>query len=347
MTRVVVVTGGSAGVGRACAEMFARRGDRVALLARGQAGLDGAVAAIEASGRPRHRVPDRRGRLRAGREGRDPGRGGARADRRVGQRRDDLGARHLRRHRARRVPPGHRGHLPGLRLRHASRAGPDAPAQPGRDRAGRLRARLPRHPAAVRLLRRQARHPGLPRLVAHRAARRAQRCQRDDGADARAEHAAVRLGAVPAAAPAAAGAADLPARGRGARGGVRRGPPPSPGVLGGRPRPSGPLRRTRSPRRCSTATWPAPASRGSRSTSPRTPTVRTTCSTPGDAGRDHGAHGRFDARAHAAQPPALAVAAPRDRGRGRGWRPPVPGSSLRPRRVAAADSARLRTASAG
>ena len=50
MTRVVVVTGASAGVGRASAEMFARRGDRVALLARGQAGLDGAVAAIEAAG---------------------------------------------------------------------------------------------------------------------------------------------------------------------------------------------------------------------------------------------------------------------------------------------------------
>jgi NAD(P)-dependent dehydrogenase (short-subunit alcohol dehydrogenase family) len=50
MTRVVVVTGASAGVGRASAEMFARRGDRVALLARGQAGLDRAVATIEAAG---------------------------------------------------------------------------------------------------------------------------------------------------------------------------------------------------------------------------------------------------------------------------------------------------------
>ena len=47
MTRVVVVTGASAGVGRASAQLFARRGDRVALLARGRAGLDGAVAAIE------------------------------------------------------------------------------------------------------------------------------------------------------------------------------------------------------------------------------------------------------------------------------------------------------------
>ena len=50
MTRVVVVTGASAGVGRAVATEFARRGDRVALLARGQAGLDGAAAGVEAAG---------------------------------------------------------------------------------------------------------------------------------------------------------------------------------------------------------------------------------------------------------------------------------------------------------
>ena len=68
--------------------------------------------------------------------------------------------------------------------------------------------------------------------LAHRAAGRAQRCQRDDGADARAEHAAVRLGALPAAAQGAAGAADLPARGGCAGGRVRRRPPPSAGVLG-------------------------------------------------------------------------------------------------------------------
>jgi NAD(P)-dependent dehydrogenase (short-subunit alcohol dehydrogenase family) len=48
--RVVVVTGASGGIGRATAQRFAARGDRVALLARGARGLDGARRDVEASG---------------------------------------------------------------------------------------------------------------------------------------------------------------------------------------------------------------------------------------------------------------------------------------------------------
>ncbi|MGZ4640484.1 MAG: SDR family oxidoreductase, partial [Actinomycetes bacterium] len=49
-SKVVVVTGASAGVGRATAIEFGRRGDKVALLARGQRGLDAAAKEVEAAG---------------------------------------------------------------------------------------------------------------------------------------------------------------------------------------------------------------------------------------------------------------------------------------------------------
>jgi len=47
---VVVITGASAGVGRAVARQFARHGARIGLLARGRAGLDGARRDVESLG---------------------------------------------------------------------------------------------------------------------------------------------------------------------------------------------------------------------------------------------------------------------------------------------------------
>ncbi len=55
--RVVVVTGASGGIGRATAEAFGRCGDRVALLARGEAGLDAAAERIRAEGGSALTVP--------------------------------------------------------------------------------------------------------------------------------------------------------------------------------------------------------------------------------------------------------------------------------------------------
>jgi NAD(P)-dependent dehydrogenase (short-subunit alcohol dehydrogenase family) len=48
--RVVVVTGASAGVGRAVARAFAARGDRVALVARGETGLDAVADEVRSAG---------------------------------------------------------------------------------------------------------------------------------------------------------------------------------------------------------------------------------------------------------------------------------------------------------
>lgn len=48
---VAVLTGGTAGIGRATVREFAAHGYDVAILARGQAGLDGAVADVERTGR--------------------------------------------------------------------------------------------------------------------------------------------------------------------------------------------------------------------------------------------------------------------------------------------------------
>ncbi len=50
MTQNVVITGASAGIGRATAQLFGQRGANVALLARGTAGLEGAARDVEAGG---------------------------------------------------------------------------------------------------------------------------------------------------------------------------------------------------------------------------------------------------------------------------------------------------------
>ncbi|MDX1532350.1 MAG: SDR family NAD(P)-dependent oxidoreductase, partial [Rhodothermales bacterium] len=55
--RVVVVTGGTAGVGRATVRAFAANGDDVAILARGQDGLEGARREVEAMGRRALAIP--------------------------------------------------------------------------------------------------------------------------------------------------------------------------------------------------------------------------------------------------------------------------------------------------
>ena len=78
--QVVVITGASAGVGRATAREFARRGARVGLLARGLDGLEGARRDVEALGGAALAIPDRRRRGRGGRGRGRAGRARARPD---------------------------------------------------------------------------------------------------------------------------------------------------------------------------------------------------------------------------------------------------------------------------
>jgi NAD(P)-dependent dehydrogenase (short-subunit alcohol dehydrogenase family) len=57
MTQTVVITGASAGIGRATARLYGQRGANVGLIARGQAGLDGAVRDVENAGGKALAVP--------------------------------------------------------------------------------------------------------------------------------------------------------------------------------------------------------------------------------------------------------------------------------------------------
>jgi NAD(P)-dependent dehydrogenase (short-subunit alcohol dehydrogenase family) len=57
MTQTVVITGASAGIGRATARLYGQRGANVGLIARGQAGLDGAARDVEDAGGKALAVP--------------------------------------------------------------------------------------------------------------------------------------------------------------------------------------------------------------------------------------------------------------------------------------------------
>ena len=154
---VVVVTGASAGIGRAAAVEFGRHGAKVALLARGRAGLEGAKARDRGGGRGGPGAADRRRRLRAGRRRCGGDRRGARADRRLGERRHDHDLRRVRRDRSGRVPARDGGHVSRHRLGDEGGLGADAASGPGLGGARRLGAGVPGYPLAGAVLWRQAR----------------------------------------------------------------------------------------------------------------------------------------------------------------------------------------------
>ena len=215
MAQVVVVTGASAGVGRATVRAFARRGASIGLLARGRRRPGGASrrsrswGAVRSRSRPTSPTPTQ---VEAAADG---GRGGVRADRRLGQQRDGLGLLA----RSRRWSP--RSSAASTEVTYLGTVYGTLAA---------LRRMLPRDRGTIVQVGSALAYRGIPLQSAYCGAKHAiqgfcdsLRCELihdgsrrppDDGADAGAEHAAVRLGQEPAAAQGAAGAADLPARGR-------------------------------------------------------------------------------------------------------------------------------------
>ena len=167
--KVVVVTGASAGVGRAVVQRFAADGARLALIARDAEALEEARAEAERLGATAAAFPldvaDAEAVFSAARE----------IESRLGpidiwinnamvtvfSKLWDLDPRG--------VPARHRGHLFRLCLRHDGCAAAHAPQGPRHNRPGRIGPGLSRHPAAIPLLRGQARRARLHRFAQDRA----------------------------------------------------------------------------------------------------------------------------------------------------------------------------------
>ncbi|WIB36159.1 SDR family NAD(P)-dependent oxidoreductase [Curtobacterium sp. MCJR17_043] len=214
MTRVAVVTGGSAGLGRATVRELAARGWDVAVLARGEDGVRAAVAEVEAAGQrglalvadvaDRQAVEDAADRVEAELGPIDLWVNGvmvgvfgrfldtAPEDFERATQVDYLGFVNGTRAALTRMVPRDSGHVIQVGSALGSRG----------------------IPPAGRLLRVEARDRRVHRVGRLRAHRAGQQGADQPGGHAGPQHDPVRVGAVLAPAPRAAGRADLPARGR-------------------------------------------------------------------------------------------------------------------------------------
>jgi NAD(P)-dependent dehydrogenase (short-subunit alcohol dehydrogenase family) len=205
--QVVVITGASAGVGRATARAFGQRRAQVGLLARGRDGLEAAKREIEISGGEGFVFPldvANPEQVEAAAQAVEENLGPIdvwinNAMTSVFSPVKEMNAEELKRV----TEVTYLGHVYGTlsALRRMLR----------RDRAGRFRAGLSRYSAASRLLRCQACDSRFYGFAALRAAARSQQCSCHDGADARAQYAAVFLGEKPITQQAATCAALLSA----------------------------------------------------------------------------------------------------------------------------------------
>ena len=204
VSEVVVITGASAGVGRATARKFARHGARIALLARGTDGLEAAQREVEKLGGTAIVVPvdvanAEQVEAAAARVEVDLGKIDIWINNAMASVFSPI--KEMTPEEFRRV----------TEVTYLGRAETYVATRPGHDCASWQRAGVSRYSVTSSLLRGQARDPRLLRLVVVRANSRQKRGALDDGANARAQHAAIWLGEKPFATQSAAGAADFPA----------------------------------------------------------------------------------------------------------------------------------------
>ncbi len=206
---VVVITGASAGVGRATVREFARRRAHVGLLARGEEGLAGAKREVEQAGGKAIVLPTDVSDADA-------------VERAAAEVESQLGPidiwvndamvsvfspfKEMTAEEFRRVTEvTYLGFVYGT-MAALKRM---LPRRPRHDRAGRLCARLSRDTSAIGLLRGQAWYRRIYRGRAMRVVARPEQCLGDHGSNARAQYAPIRLGQESAATQAAAGTSHL------------------------------------------------------------------------------------------------------------------------------------------
>ena len=230
--QTVVITGASGGIGRAAARLFGERGARVVLIARGQAGLEGAAADVaKAGGKALVIAADVADYAQVAAAARQAEEHFGPIDVWVNDAFTSVFApfSEITAAEFRRVTE-----VSYLGFVHGTMAALERMRARDHGTIVQVGSALGQRSIPLQSAYCGAKHAvnGFTSVAALRADAPGLRGPRHRGADARGQHPAVLLGPVPAAAPPPAGAADLPARGGRPRRAVRRRPPRPQAVLG-------------------------------------------------------------------------------------------------------------------
>ena len=165
---VVVITGASAGVGRATAREFAKQGAHIGLLARGHDGLAAARAEVQDLGGRAIAIPTdvaHSEQVEAAAEAVEQELGPVD----IWVNNADHGVFPFSRNPAGGIQAGYGSHLFGNRVRDHGGSEAHGFAQPRHDRAGRIGSSVSVHSSAIAVLRRQTRGSGIHRFATLRA----------------------------------------------------------------------------------------------------------------------------------------------------------------------------------